>query len=503
MENIYYVGDNALLENNDIKTSTIQECYQYCQDKKVLSIDIETTRKYNKYGDIEGLDPYTSKIVMFQIGDLDRQYVIDHRVVSIKLLLPLLTSNDIVKVGHNIKFEYKHILHNYNIKLVNVYDTQIVEQILHCGLKDIRFSLLELNKRYLNIQVDKSTRLEFLTIGSKPFTYRHIKYGAEDIINPLTIKPIQESEVLKKQLQNTVSLEMKFLPVLGDIEYKGMNFNKDKWLKMYAIKKPLLIVAIEKIENFITKNYANTKFVSNQLDLFNADLKCKILWSSPKQVISFFKHINGCPQEVSKQTKKLEYTVNAKLLASSLNGINKSQPDHIKQFIKDYINYKELEQSCTTFGPDYFKYINPITNRLHTNFNQILNTGRISSSNPNLQNIPSEDGYRQAFDVNDEHDIVNCDYSGQETVVLANVSKEPNIGNLIIQGGDMHCFVTKEIDPNLKGLSDNEIKSKHKDKRQIAKSAGLNKKFIDYLLLSYVFCILQNDIKNRQYSRFR
>lgn len=438
MENIYYVGDNALLEDNDIKTSTIQKCYQYCQDKKVLSIDIETTRKYNKYGDIEGLDPYTSKIVMFQIGDLDRQYVIDHRVVSIKLLLPLLTSNDIVKVGHNIKFEYKHILHNYNIKLVNVYDTQIVEQILHCGLKDIRFSLLELNKRYLNIQVDKSTRLEFLTIGSKPFTYRHIKYGAEDIINPLTIKPIQESEVLKKQLQNTVNLEMKFLPVLGDIEYKGMNFNKDKWLKMYAIKKPLLIVAIEKIENFITKNYANTKFVSNQLDLFNADLKCKILWSSPKQVISFFKHINGCPQEISKQTKKLEYTVNAKLLASSLNGINKAQPDHIKQFIKDYINYKELEQSCTTFGPDYFKYINPITNRLHTNFNQILNTGRISSSNPNLQNIPSEEGYRKAFDVDDEHDIVNCDYGGQETVVLANVSKEPNIGNLIIQGGDMH-----------------------------------------------------------------
>src|SRR5690606_32291906 len=68
--------------------------------------------------------------------------------------------------------------------------------------------------------------------------------------------------------------------------------------------------------------------------------------------------------------------------------------------------------------------------------------------------------------------IVNCDYSGQETVVLANVSREANIGKLILEGGDMHCFVTKAIYPTLKDLTDDEIKSKHKDKRQIAKAAG-------------------------------
>jgi len=482
--NIYYIGNSDIFDNSEFLNSTIEECFEYCSTKKVLALDIETTKKFNgvydaklkdefgkKTKSIEGLSPYLSKIVMFQIGDVDRQYIIDHRVVDISILIPLLSSKDIIKVGHNLKFEYGHLLHNYKCKLVNVYDTQICEQILYNGF-DLEFNLKALNERYLNKVVDKSTRLNFLTIGSKPFSTKEIKYGAEDILNPILIR---EQQLLRLKSENLIScfnLEMEFLPVLGDIEYKGINFNPEKWLANYKVNLKKLVKAEDELNNIVLEKYFNTKFIDKQLSLFDSGTNCAIQWSSSTQVIEFFKYLKICPKEISTTTKKLSYTVNAKVIAASLFTMNKDVSEDIKDLIHKYIRYKELGQSCTTFGKMFLKHINPITNRVHSSYWQILNTGRISSSNPNLQNIPSDEEFRKCFDVLEGWKIINSDYSGQETVILANESGEENIIHLINTGGCMHCFVTKALYPELKDLTDSEIKKNHSEKRQISKAAG-------------------------------
>src|SRR5690606_28529407 len=143
------------------------------------------------------------KIVMFQIGTLERQYIIDYRSRNLGKLVEILENKDILKVGHNLKFEYQHILHNNKVRINNMYDTQIVEQIIYCGLDQYtfkipgkneevkRFSLEALDYIYLKKVVQKKTRLEFLKIGSKPFTKSQIYYGAEDIYNPLLIREQQ------------------------------------------------------------------------------------------------------------------------------------------------------------------------------------------------------------------------------------------------------------------------------------------------------------------------
>jgi DNA polymerase-1 len=472
---IYFIGEEGLFEDG-VKYTTLDDAYEYLKEQQVISIDIETTRKFNgKYGDEEGLSPYLSKIVMFQIGTLERQYIIDHRYHTIGKLTELLTDVNILKVGHNLKFEYLHILHNYGVRIENIYDTQISEMVLTCGLKDVKVSLEACIEKYLNITVQKETRLEFLKIKDRPFSYKQLKYGADDILLPLKIKELQEKEIEKWQLQNVLDLELKYVAVLGDIEYKGMYFDADAWTVIYNDNLPIYHKAKEKLNNFVIKYFSDTKFVSKQLDLFNPP-GCNIMWSSSTQVVELFKHMNACPQDmimnIKKKKKELKYTVNATVLLSSLHDLNKDQPQHIKDFILDYVKCKELEQSVTTFGLEFLKHINPITKRIHSNYWQIIATGRMSSKNPNLQNIPSEDRYRKCFTCDQFHDIVNADYSGQETVVLANVSREPNIGKLIIEGGDMHCFVTKAINPELKDLSDDEIKTKHKNKRQVAKAAG-------------------------------
>ncbi len=470
---IYFIGKEGLF-NEDIKYSTIDEAYDFLKDQKTIAIDIETTAKFNfKYGEEEGLSPHLSNIVMFQIGTIDRQYIIDHRYYQIGKLKELLTDKSIQKVGHNLKFEYKHILHNYNIRINNIYDTQIVEQILYCGLEDVDFGLKDLIERYLNLKIDKETRLQFLKIKDKPFTKEQMFYGAKDILYPLQIKELQEKEIEIKELKNTVNLEMEFISVLGDVEYKGMYFDKNAWLDIYNKKVPLLKAQQRKLNSFVEDKYFNTKFVSNQLDLFSPR-GCNIEWSSSKQTVEFFRYLEACPQEFSKQTKKLEYTVNATLLLSSLNTINKDKPDFIKDFIKDYILYKELEQATTTFGEKFFKYINPITKRIHSDYWQILATGRISSKNPNLQNIPSEVEYRKCFTCPINSKIVNADYSGQEQIVLANKANEPNLIEFYNSGqDDMHSYIASKIWPDkLNNLSLKEIKKQYPELRQIAKTAG-------------------------------
>lgn len=468
--NIYFIGDNNLF---DLNICTIEDCYNYLKNKKVISIDIETTRKFKgKYGKMEGLDPYLSNIVMFQIGDLNTQFVIDYRVINIKKLHPILSNKNIIKIGHNIKFEYKHILHNEGIRLNNMYDTMVVEQILYNGY-NLNNGLKYLNKRYLNIEVDKETRLEFLSIESKPFTLNQIKYGAEDILYPLKIREKQLKEIDKKELSKCISLEMLFLEVLGDIEYKGINFNQSVWENTYNNNLKKFIEYEIKLNDFVLKNLPNSKFINKQLSLFDNEIKCNINWGSSKQVIELFIYLNICPKEVSKTTKKLSYTVNAKVIKASLKTINKDISESLKYLLEIYIKYKELEQSCTTFGIDFFKYINPITNRLHSNYKQILNTGRISSSNPNLQNIPSDNGFRKAFDAPIGYKIVNADYSGQENICLANTSLDKDILNFYYEGhSDMHSYNAQKIFSELKDLSLPEIKKQFPDKRQIAKSVS-------------------------------
>lgn len=460
------------VEYRGFNNCSIEECVEYLNNQTVVGLDIETTKAFPKKNyQKEGLDPYLSKIVMLQIGTLERQFIIDVRDISLTSLYPILENKNIIKVGHNLKFEYTHILHNTKVRLDGIYDTMITEQILYNGLPR-KFSLKALMGYYLDESVNKDTRLEFLTIGDKAFTHEQIVYGAGDITVPLRIRELQIPEIIKKDVRQCVQLEMEYLKVLGDLEYKGLYFDKAIWKALYEENLEKQQSILNQLDEFVLKNYPDTNFINRQLDLFGGGVTCNINWGSPKQVVDFFKYLEVCPQEVSKSTEKLSFTVNAKVIKSSFNTMNKDIEPELKDFLKLYIKYKETNQLCTTFGLDFFKYINPITGRLHSNYKQILVTGRISSSGPNLQNIPSDDRFRRAFSCPSGWKIVNADYSGQETVVLANKSQEPNMIKLINNGGDMHVFVAKAIHPELKTLTDKEFKDKHGDKRGVAKAAG-------------------------------
>lgn len=474
---------NALDLDKTFQRATLAEAIAYCNSIPVIGYDIETTRLHqDKWLDFGGLDPYTSDIVMVQVGDLNRQYVIDARCVDIGALRNVFSDPSKLIVGHNLKFEYKHTLHKYKVRLNAPYDTMIAERILFNGLpEDKQLSLKALNERYLGIEVDKSIRLSFLTIGDRPFSVDEIAYGAADILYPLWIREKQLKDFKKKDLWETMRLEMKFLLALSEIEYTGVNFNPPKWMETYDVNLVHHEESLGQLNEFIMSNYADTEFVDKQYDMFSSDFTCKIKWSSSNQVIKFFRYLKICPEVAAKPTKtdpdrRKKFTVEAKEVKAMMHEME--LPKNLVEFVSLYLKAKKHEQSVTTFGKSFLKYVNPVTGRLHSNYNQIVNTGRISSRSPNNQNIPSDPSFRKAFDAPPGKVIVNADYAGQENIVLVNKSMDENLLEFY-EGGkpgetqDMHSFIASKLFPSeLADMSLEEIKDKRSDLRQIAKAAG-------------------------------
>ena len=503
MKEILFIGNTIYKE---ITNSTLEECFEYLNSQMEIGIDIETARAFplgiypdSKKDDVykAGLDPYLSKIIMLQLGTLDKIFVIDTRVIDISPLLPLFDSKERIWVGQNLKFEAKFLRLNYGINFHKIWDVMLVEQNLTNGLQ-LGYSLAKIAERHLGIKnaedidlfnqddfedesLDKSIRLGFLSIGNTPFSLEQITYGAGDIEYPLKIKKRQEKGRNGYNPKVVNELENDFCLVLADIELNGISFNKEQWLKVYKENVPLYEKRLAKLNKWVEQKHPT---FAKPATLFEPAEGCKILWSSSDQVIEFLKYLKICPKEKSKQTKKMEWTAGAKALTKLLNSEYKEKYSRnveteiveIKDFILNYLLLNKSAQAITTFGEDWLKYIHPITGRIHTSFRQILNTGRISSSNPNIQNIPSDKEYRKAFIPSIGNKFINADYAAQEARILAEVSEDPDMLSFFNDGhpifkDDFHSFVGTKMfriirnDPNLIIL-----KETHPKERQDAKS---------------------------------
>lgn len=506
---VLFIGNKGDYSTN-VQYADIQECVEYCSSKSVLGIDIETTKKkLDKSIRIDiyqpGLDPYLTDIVMLQIGDLERIYVIDVRVVDISPLLSVLNSN-ILFVGQNLRFEAKHLKHKYGVIFKRIWDIMIVEQCLFNGMKQ-SYSLQAIAERRLGIPsidsvdlfndfdeegdyIDKSVRTEFLSIGDRPFTERQILYGYEDIHMPLKIRDLQlEGRVIEEQRwlpTNLFDLENEFVLVLADLELNGITFDPDLWLDTANQKQIVYEHRLKRLNDYVVSKYYGTRFVETP-DLFGSELKCGIQWSSSKQVVDFFRFLKFCPKEKSKQTKKMEYSVSFKALNKLLPKSHKEllfadkEPDSIENhsdLILLYLLYKESEQAITTFGKDWLKYIHPITNRIHPTFKQLMHTGRMASSKPNSQNLPSEFLYRRCFIPKEGHVLINSDFSSQESRILADVSADPSMISFFndghpIHGSDYHSFTATKLYSIIRNDPSLIINKKdHPEERSNAKSVS-------------------------------
>lgn len=458
---IYLVtNQQSLFTAAGYSMATVEESLEYLETLDVIGFDTET----------KGLDPFTKDLLSMQLGDEQRQYVVDCLTVSPVLYKDLLERK--LLIMHNAKFDLRFLLY-YGIVSTKIFDTFLVERILTTGLDTVRRSLDAVVYRYCKIELDKTIRGN---IHKEGLSTRVIKYAADDVKYLHQVKRKQEVALESNFLTRTASLDNEFVVCLAYIEFCGMYMNPADWRSKCDDDLKDLLAVQQTLDNFILDNSATySKFIDNQLSLFDSGIKCKLNWASSKQVIPFMQSLGVDTLTKDKETGLMKDSIDKKVLGPQ----KKKHP-----IIATYIEYTESQKEVSTYGENWFNYINSATGRVHTNYNQIMNTGRLSSGQkgmpkkgiaqmPNMQNIPSDNRTRGCFQAEKGNMLVVSDYAGQEQIVLANKSLDKDLLEFYAKGlGDMHSFIASKIFPELGDLSLDEIKDNHKGKRQIAKGAG-------------------------------
>ena len=411
---IYLVTNQKDLFNSSAYTNiTVEESLQIMSNWETIMFDTETS----------GRNPHICKLLTAQFGTKDTQIVIDCTTINFKQYKEILETH--LLVGHNLKFDCQ-FLYKYEIVPTKVWDTMIVEQLLHLGYnpKNIKYSLQAVAERRLGIYIDKTVRGEIIWRGIDESV---IKYAAGDVVYLVDIMEQQIKECEDNQCLIGAKLENKFVPVIAYLEWCGIMLDVPKWKQkmakdqanknkalealnkwLYEWSQSHVVAGFRKVEvNKYDVNYSKQikklkkqgfaykgtednvevwqKWVDNpyfktntQGDLFSGfstEPICIMNWNSQDQVIPLLQSMGFKTKTEDKKTGESKESMVEKLIINQ-KGIN-------DEFIKLYYDdYQEAAKVCSTYGQQYIDAINPITNRIHTTFKQLgASSGRMSCGN--------------------------------------------------------------------------------------------------------------------------
>lgn len=411
---IKYIGNRGW---DNIPSSSLNDCIEYLQQLDYVGLDTET----------EGFDPYTKKLLLLQVGNKEIQYVINCLDIDISPLKEVLESKIILI--HNAQFDWRFMNH-YGIDIKNIYDTFLAECILTTGYDsdDRDTSLKGVAKKYCNVELDKSIRGDI----HKGLSEAVIEYAARDIEFLEDIINAQLVEIDKWDLRRVLDLENRAVRVFSKMIYTGIAFDKHK---LKEVTDELVVIntnLIEQLDNIIVEEAINKpklkKFTKIQYDMFDKVRGTTINWSSPAQK-TFVLNALGI-NVTSVDDKTLQF--------------NKTKHKIIPLFI-EYSKYAKLTSS---FGKELLTFINPVSQRIHSNIWQILKTGRISMSEPNLQQIPAHSTLgrkiKACFIPREGYKLVSADYSGFELRIIAELSQDNLWVNTFKEDKDLHSILCCE-----------------------------------------------------------
>lgn len=425
---IYYVTKQTKLEgsNSDIiYLNTTDMLHKWFKNNFKVGCDTETM----------GFDPYACKLLCVQFGDETDQFVVNTEEFNILEFKSYFEDSKWVFIFHNAKFDLKFLLHA-GINVSVVMDTFLAECILTTGYerKDRKLGLDAVAEKYTGVLLSKEVRG---SIHKEGLTARVIRYSANDVKHLHKIIEKQLELIYGYGMREVALLEFKVVKVFARMEYDGVGFDSTNWSNIATITEQNSANLADKLDDeIIVQSKTNTKLVrylNNQLDLFSNGAKTRINWGSPAQ--------------------KKEILTNCGLNMSDGVGDRELQRNKKKNIlIPLMIDYSKQAKLANAFGKNFLKFVNPVSKRIHYNVWQILNTGRISVSEPNLNQIPSRGDLasqiRASFIPREGYKIVGGDYSGMELRIIAEFSKDPLWVDAFKNGEDLHsvlCSKTFDI----------------------------------------------------------
>ena len=511
---IYFVtGQRELFEFPDAKYKciSVEESLKILEPLRVVGLDTETT----------GTEIWQGKLLTLQLGNKENQVVIDCMTTDVKQYKDYLES-DRLFIIHNAKFDLRW-LYKEHIVVRNVYDTYLAEKILFLGFPPgiVSLSLQACCDRYLHIYLDKTVRGQI----HAGMTEDVIVYAANDVVHLEDIMNLQLKTITARGQKVALDIENEFVRVLAYIEYCGIKLDPVKWKAKMDKDAERLRVAEHKLNEWvvdyvmkkgdpslIARNYDthkkgkpakladNVYVVIPQPSLFaefDTGPQCIINWNSSKQVIRLFEELGFDLLVKDKKTGKMKKSVESKFIELQASK---------SSIVPLYLEYSAAFKVVTSFGQNFLDAINPVTQRIHPTFNQMMDTGSLScgsggkgkggktkdddiaeevdenkdtstqanDKSVNVQQLPATEETRAAFVPEKGHLLVDCDYGDQEGHVFTELSNDREwiaFYNDPAQR-DGHSFVAKMCFPkDLDGVAEKDVKKVRKDLRDLAKKA--------------------------------
>ena len=409
------VHDYQLIENED----DLLKLRDFFLTKEILSLDTETTSTNAIDAELVGLSFAVEEHQAFYVPIPENREEAQKRV---EIFRSVYENEKILKIGQNLKYDLE-VLRNYDIELKGkMWDTMIAHYLIQPELRHNMDYMAEIYLNYQTIHIDE-------LIGAKGKNQRSMReldpkevyeYAAEDADITLQLKNKLEPELKKQGAEKLFyEIEMPLMPVLAEMEMTGVCLDTDS---LSETSKQLTQRMLD-IEQRIYKlagehfNIASPKQVGDIL--FD---KLKII-------------------DKAKKTKKGQYVTSEEVL---------QQLRHKHEIVGLILDHRGLKKLLGTYIEALPKLINPRTGHIHTSFNQTITaTGRLSSSDPNLQNIPirGEDGkeIRKAFIPEPGCLFFSADYSQIELRVMAHLSQDPQMIEVFREGKDLHAATAANI----------------------------------------------------------
>ena len=406
-------GETTIKEEIDLKIEhldNVEDFIKKAEENKKVIIDV-----IGKEGNI--LD----KRVLYVFLSLDGNEIYYVNEDELRQIKTLLSNPEIKKHGYDLKEDYI-LLKPYEIELNSMdFDITIAEYLID-SKSSTSYECSAIAMKYLTRKI--KSKEDLLGKGAKAKKFDEIEFDElsvyiGDILNTVNgVYPKMEENLKETEMDGLFyHVEMPLVEVLGSMEYIGMKVDKDQLNEL----KEKFTTIINELENEIFE-LAGEPFNIN----------------SPKQLgVVLFEKL-GLP--VIKKTKT-GYSTNAEVL-------EKLRDKH--EIIDKITEYRQIVKLNSTYVEGLLKIINPKTGRIHSSFNQtITTTGRISSTEPNMQNIPvkTEMGrdIRKVFVADDNCKLVDADYSQVELRVLAHMSGDENMIDAFKHGEDIHSKTASQI----------------------------------------------------------
>lgn len=413
---LHTLNYNYQLVDNEEKLSQL---LQNIVTQSVLSLDTETTSTDPIRAELVGMSfSYAENQAFYVPVPTDRseaQKIVDR-------FRPVFENREIMKVGQNIKYDML-VLANYGVQLQGpLFDTMVAHYVLQPELRHNMDYLAEIYLNYQTIHIEE-------LIGPKGKNQGNMRdlppasvyeYACEDADVTLKLKNKLEKELDENNVRKLFEeIEMPLIPVLAYMERNGVRIDTE------ALKETSrhFTLRMKQIEEEVYQ-LAGTEFNI----------------ASPKQVGEvLFDRLKIV--EKAKKTKTGQYVTSEEVL-ESLRGKH--------EVVGKILEHRGLKKLLGTYIDALPQLINPETGRIHTSFNQTVTaTGRLSSSNPNLQNIPirNEDGkeIRKAFIPDDGCIFFSADYSQIELRIMAHLSGDPHMIEAFQKGQDIHAATASKI----------------------------------------------------------